>query len=139
MENKENELQKQLKPEVRLNGQLYRLRFDLGALEEIEKEFGGMREAFKSMSSGEGGRGMIESVRKMFVIMANCWRDYNGMKMDVTGEELGRHCSIAKLTEVSEAIRAAMDEGMKSETQDGGEASDKKENPLDKEYNEKNG
>ena len=123
------------KTEVRINGQLYRLRFDLWAMEQIEEKFGGIRQAFAAMDSGK----MVSTVRTMFAIMANCQRNCDGMPEDVTGNEIGKHESIRKLREVSEAIKAAVAEGMHSETMDGGEASDKKQNPLDKEYEEKNG
>ena len=127
--------EKELKPEVRLNGKVYRLRFDLWALEQIEQEFGGMREAFGAMT---GGSGMVGAVRKLFKILANCQRNMDGMPADVTGQEITSHESMAKLLEISGAIRAAMNEGMKSETADGGEASDKRKNPLDEEYDAKN-
>lgn len=126
---------KERKPEVRLNGQVYRLRFDLWALEQIEEEFGGMREAFKAMTAGKG---MVSAVRKIFAIMANCQRNLDGKPEDVTGAEITSHETMAKLMEISEAIHAACDEGMKSETADGGAASDKKKNPLDEEYEAKN-
>ena len=127
--------EKELKPEVRLNGKVYRLRFDLWALEQIEQEFGGMREAFGAMT---GGSGMVGAVRKLFKILANCQRNMDGMPEDVTEQEITSHESMAKLLEISGAIRAAMNEGMKSETADGGEASDKRKNPLDEEYEAKN-
>lgn len=127
--------QEELKPEVRINGQLYRLRFDLWALEQIEQEFGGIRQAFVAMDDGS----MVKTVRKLFMILANCQRNYDGLPEDITGDVITRHESMAKLREISVAIRAAMTEGMRSETSDGGEASDKKKNPLDEEYNAKNG
>jgi hypothetical protein len=127
--------QEELKPEVRINGQLYRLRFDLWALEQIEQEFGGIRQAFMAMDDGS----MVQTVRKLFAILANCQRNYDGLPEDITGDVITRHESMAKLREISVAIRAAMTEGMRSETSDGGEASDKKKNPLDEEYNAKNG
>lgn len=127
--------QEELKPEVRINGQLYRLRFDLWALEQIEQEFGGIRQAFMAMDDGS----MVQTVRKLFAILANCQRNYDGLPEDITGDVITRHESMVKLREISVAIRAAMTEGMRSETSDGGEASDKKKNPLDEEYNAKNG
>ena len=130
------------KPEVRINGQLYRLRFDLWALEQIEQEFGGIRQAFMAMDDGSMAMddgSMVQTVRKLFAILANCQRNYDGLPEDITGDVITRHESMAKLKEISAAIRAAMTEGMRSETSDGGEASDKKKNPLDEEYNEKNG
>lgn len=124
------------KPEVRINGQMYRLRFDLWALEQIEQEFGGIRQAFDAMSSGAG---MVSTTRKLFAILANCQRNLDGMPETVTGSEINSHEGLGTLREVSTAIRAAIRDGMKAETADGGEASDKSANPLDKEYERKNG
>ena len=81
------------KPEVRINGQLYRLRFDLWALEQIEEEFGGIREAFAQLR----GAKMSAAVRKLFRILANCQRNLDGMPEDVTEETISRHTSMAKL------------------------------------------
>lgn len=122
------------KPEVRINGQLYRLRFDLGALEEIEAEYGGVREAFKALT----GAGMTKAVRKLFKICANCQRDYDGMPTDVTEDVIGKHTGLAKIAEISAAIQAAVEKGMESET-DGGEADDEPQDALAEEYDEKNG
>lgn len=122
------------KPEVRIGGVLYRLRFDLGALEEIEAEYGGVREAFKALS----GAGMTAAVRKLFRICANCQRDYDGMPADVTEETIGKHTSLGKIAEISAAIQAAVERGMESET-NGGEADDEPQDALAEEYDEKNG
>lgn len=121
--------------EVRINGKMYRLRFDLWALEQLEEQFGGIRQAFEQMNGGQ----MVKTVRKLFAIMANCQRNLDGLPEDVTGNEITGHESMAKLNEISGAIKAAIEEGMKSETRDGGEASDKAANPLEKEYEAKNG
>ena len=122
------------KAEVRINGQKYKLRFDLWALEQIENEFGGIREAFGQLTGGK----MVQTVRKLFAIMANCQRNLDGMAEDVTGSEITGHESLAKLNEISDAIKAAIQAGMETETTDGGKASDKKKNPLDEEYDRKN-
>ena len=126
---------KQKETEVRINGKLYRLRFDLWALEQLEESFGGIRQAFEQMNGGK----MVKTVRRLFAILANCQRNLDGLPEDVTGEEITGHESMAKLSEIAGAIKAAIDEGMKSETADGGAASDKKRNPLDEEYERKNG
>ena len=60
-EMKPEEKKPEKKPEVRINGQLYRLRFDLWALEQIEEEFGGVREAFQQLR----GAKMSTAVRKL--------------------------------------------------------------------------
>lgn len=130
----EQEKKPAAKPEVRINGQLYRLRFDLWALEQIEEEFGGMREAFAQLR----GAKMSASVRKLFRIMANCQRNIDGQPEDVTDETISRHTSMAKLVEISAAIQAAVELGMESET-NGGEADDNPQDAFAEEYEAKNG
>jgi len=122
------------KPEVRINGQLYRLRFDLDALEKIQEIYGSTKEAFLQLKSGN----MTKTVRKLFVICANSQRDFDGMPEDVTEDVIGRHTSLAKITEISLAIQAAMEKGMESET-NGGEADDEPKDALADAYDEKNG
>ena len=128
----EQKPEKPQKPEVRINGVLYRLRFDLGALEDVTNEYGGIKEAFRELT----GSGMVRAVRKLFRICANCQRDYDGMPTDVTDDAIGRHTSLAKITEISDAIQAAMKEGMRSETASEGE--EEPQDALAEEYEEKN-
>lgn len=122
------------KPEVRINGQLYRLRFDLDAFEKIQDEYGGVREAFAALR----GPQMTRTVRKIFAICANSQRNLDGMPEDVTEETIGRHTSLAKVQEISGAIQAAIEKGMESET-NGGEADDEPQDALAEEYDQKNG
>ena len=122
------------KPEVRINGQLYRLRFDLDALEKIQEIYGSTKEAFLQLKGGN----VTKTVRKLFVIGANSQRDLDGMPEDVTEDVIGRHTSLAKITEISLAIQAAMEKGMESET-NGGEADDEPKDALADAYDEKNG
>ena len=132
-----SEIKKQkLKPEVRINGKLYRLRFDLWALEQIEQEFGGAREAFDVMTGK--GPGTVGTVRKIFAILANCQRDLDGLPADITGSEITSHLAMKKLLEISEAIQAAVLIGNESETY-GGEADDEERDALAEEYDRKNG
>ena len=122
------------KPEVELNGQIYKLRFDLQALEQIEEQFGGLREAFQALRGG----GMVKAVRKLFAILANSQKDYEDKPMDVTEDTVGRHTGMGKLVEISAAIQAAVEKGMESET-NGGEADDAEHDALAEIYDEKNG
>jgi len=133
MKKTEKQEERKAAPEVRINGQLYRLRFDLWALEKIEEEFGGMKEAFQALHGGS----MVTTARKMFAIMANCQRNLDGMPEDVTGKEITAHMSVTKLAEISDALRAAVSKGMESETE-GGAADDDMHDALEDEYNEKN-
>ena len=130
----ENTNVREIKPEVTLNGVKYRLRFDLYALEQIEDEFGGLRDAFGKLS---GGGGMVKAIRSLFKILANCQRSIDGMPEDVTGDEIGKHEKMSKLMEISEAIRDAIDEGLKAETVDGA-ADDEVHDGYAEEYNAKN-
>ena len=122
------------KPEVELNGVIYRLRFDLQALEQIEESFGGLKEAFQALRGG----GMVKAVRKLFAILANSQKDYEDKPMDVTEDTVGRHTGMAKLVEISAAIQAAVEKGMESET-NGGEADNEEHDALAEIYDEKNG
>ena len=124
-----------MKPEVRINGQLYRLRFDLYAFEQVEEQFGGLREAYAATRGGK----ILEPIKKLFAILANSQRNMDGLPEDVTGNEITRHESLAKLMEIATVIRAAMVQGMNAETADGGPASDVRENPIKKEHEAKNG
>lgn len=127
-----------MKPEVRINGQLYKLRFDMYAFEQVEEQFGGIREAFGAMSPAGGGK-ILPVVKKLFAILANSQRNMDGLPEDVTGDEITKHESVSKLLEISNAIKAAMAQGMAAETADGGPASDKKKNPIKEEHEAKNG
>ena len=124
-------------PWVTLDGVTYRLKYDLWALEQIEAEYGGVRQAFNAMMNGGENGGIVKTTRRLFAILANCQRNLEGKPEDVTGAEISGHMSPAKLKEVSLAIRAAVRDGNKSETADGGPASDKAANPLEKEYERK--
>ena len=121
------------KPEVRINGNMYRLRFDLGAIEQIQEEFGGSREAFSQMN----GADRIKVIRKLFVILANAQRDYDGMPENVTEDVIGRHTTLAKMNEIAAAVNAAVEIGKHSETY-GGEADDEPRDALAEEYDQKN-
>ena len=133
---KEEEQLKNKKPEVRINGQLYRLRFDLYAFEQVEEQFGGLREAFSAMN---GNGKILQTVKKLFAILANSQRNMDGLQEDVTGEEITKHEPISKLLELSTVIKAAIVQGRYSETADGGPASDVRKNPIKEEYEAKNG
>ena len=96
----------------------YGLRLDMYAMEMIEDEFGSMKEMFDRIQNGS-----TKPVRALFRILANAQLSYEGKEETVTGDEL-KHLKPAALNGVSNAIRAAVEEGMKSETTDGEEADD---------------
>ena len=96
----------------------YGLRMDMYAMELIEDEFGGMKEMFDKIQ-----RGGAKAVRGIFRILANAQLAYEGKEETVTGDEL-KHLRVAAIAGVGQAIRAAIEEGMKSETVEGEEADD---------------
>lgn len=124
---------KESKAFVRLNGTTYRLRFDLWALEQIEDEFGGIREVFERLSSGKS---MVKTARSLFKILANSQRNMDGMPEDVTGNEISAHMSVAELNKISAAMKEAITEGMKAETVNG-EADDEVHDGYREEYERK--
>ena len=96
----------------------YGLRMDMYAMELIEDEFGGMKEMFEKVQAGGS-----KTVRALFRILANAQLSFEGKEETVTGDEL-KHLKVAAMAGVGKAIRAAVEEGMKSETTDGEEADD---------------
>ena len=96
----------------------YGLRMDMYAMEMIEEEFGGLKEMFEKVQAGGG-----KTVRSIFRILANAHLAYLGKDETVTGDEI-KHLRVAAMAGIGNAIRAAVEEGMKSETTDGEEADD---------------
>lgn len=96
----------------------YGLRMDLYAMEQIEEEFGGMRELFDLLKDGK-----VKTVRALFRILANTELAYEGKEENVTGDEL-RHIRLSAIGPIGNALKAAIEDGMKSETTRGEEADD---------------
>jgi len=96
----------------------YGLRMDMYAMELIETEFGSMKDMFEQIQNG-GSRAM----QKLFKILANAQLAYEGKEETVTGNELKR-LRVSAAAGIGKAIRAAVEEGMKSETTEGAEADD---------------
>lgn len=96
----------------------YGLRMDMYAMEMIEEEFGSMKAMFDKVQ--EGGS---KAVRTLFRILANAHLAYEGKEETVTGDELKR-LRVSAVAGIGSAIRAAVEEGMKSETTEGGDADD---------------
>ena len=103
---------------LKIGDKEYGLRMDMYAMEGIEDEFGDMTTMFEKIRSG-GSRAM----QKLFKIMANAQLAYEGKEETVTGDELKR-LKVAAMAGIGQAIHAAVEEGMKSETTDGAEADD---------------
>jgi hypothetical protein len=122
---------------VTINGRAYGLRFDLGALEEVEAAFGDLKAAFDALK-GAGETDRITAVKKLFVILANCDRGFRGEAEDVTVGAL-KHAPLSALTQLGEAIGEAIKESMRMETVNGGEADDAVHDGFLEELDAKNG
>ena len=96
----------------KVKGKEYELRLDLDALETLESVFEGenVMEVFRKRS--------FSNVKKIFIVMANCARDYNGQPQDVTEKDI-RHASMADAAAMADAILAAQEEAFKTETVNG--------------------
>ena len=103
---------------LRVGDTEYGLRMDMYAMELIEDEFGNMKDMFEQVQ-----RGGSKAIMKLFKILANAQLAYEGKEETVTGNEL-KHLRVAAAAGIGQAIRAAVEEGMKSETTDGAEADD---------------
>lgn len=101
---------------TKINGAVYGLRFDLAAMERIEEEFGSLNEMFELLKNGKG---QTRLMKRLFVIMANAQRGYEGKPEDI-GEAVLAHARLSVLAD----IKKALDEGMHTETMNGGEADD---------------
>ena len=105
--------------EIRINRKTYNLRMDIHAMEQIEKEFGDLRDALQAFRKDR----KITMVKAMFRILANSGRKKAGLPEDVTGEEIDG-CNLADLDQLAKALNQAMEEAMHAETIGGGEADD---------------
>ena len=110
----------------------YGLRMDLYALEMIEEEYGSMQEVMEKIKGG-GSKAM----RNMFRFLANAQLAYEGKEETVTGDEL-KALRVSAMVGINHAIRAAVEEGMKSETTGGAEADDEVFDVYLNEMDEKN-
>lgn len=96
----------------------YGLRMDMYAMELIEDEFGSMKDMFLKLQDGS-----TKSVRTLFRILANAALAYEGKEESVTGNEIKR-LRVSAIAGIGKAVRAAIEEGMKTETTNGAEADD---------------
>ena len=120
--------------QVIINGKAYGLRFDLGALETVETEFGDLKTVFDTLKEGTD---RMSTIKRMFVIMANCQRSFDGEAEDVTVDALKR-APLSVLSQLSEAIVGAIKESMAVETANGGAADDEVHDGFLEELDAKN-
>ena len=119
--------------QININGKTYGLRFDLGALEAVEQEFGDLKAVFENL---KGGDDRLGTVKKMFVIMVNCQREFEDKPADVTAAALKR-APLSVLSTLGEAITEAIKESMRVETVNG-EADDETHDGYLEEIEQKN-
>ena len=118
---------------IKIKGKEYGLRFDLYAMEQIEEEFGSVKDAFAEFQTGK----MLKATRKLFKILANSHLSYIGQPETVTGDEI-KHEGMDFVKEIAEAVKEAIAEGSKSETTNGNEADDEKHDVYLEEIERKN-
>jgi len=119
---------------IKIKGREYDLRMSLWASEQIENEYGDLKEALANFRKDR----KISMVRKIFVILANAGQKARKLPTDVP-EDVLDNCTLRDLDEVSKAMALAMDETMHAETVGGNEADDEPEDALAAEYDAKNG
>lgn len=118
---------------IRIKGTEYDLQMTLWASEQIENEFGDLKEALQAFRRDR----KISMVKVMFRILANAGRKKAGLPTDVDGAVLD-DCTLKDLDEVAKAMGLAMDETMHAETVGGNEADDEPQDALAAEYDAKN-
>lgn len=104
---------------IKISGKEYELRMGLWASEQIEQEYGDIQGAMQKFRKEK----KVSMVKKLFVILANAGQKHLGLPADVTDSVLD-DCTMGDINEISKAMRQAMDETMKAETVNGGEADD---------------
>ena len=119
---------------ITIKGTEYTLRMSLWASEQIENEFGDLKEALTTFRKER----KISTVKMMFAILANAGQKFAGLPANVKPEVLD-DCTMMDLDAVSRAMSEAMDESMHAETVGGNEADDEDADALAAEYDEKNG
>ena len=119
---------------IRINGTEYDLYMGLWAMEQIEKEYGDMKEALAAFRKDR----KISMVKFMFAALANNGRKRVGRPPDISPDVLDG-CNLADLEQISLTMKAAMDEAVHVETVGGGEADEDGTDALAAEYDEKNG
>jgi hypothetical protein len=122
---------------VIINGRAYGIRYDLSAQERVEEEFGDLKAAFAKMKKTASEREALDAVKKMFVIMANCERDFRGEPEDVTAEAL-KHAPMSVISQLGAAIVDAIQESMRVETANSGPADDEVHDGFLEELDAKN-
>ena len=122
---------------ITISGKEYILRMDIYAMEQIEKEYGDLKDALRAF---RGKERKISMVKAMFRILANSGARRAGLPETVTGNEIDG-CNLADLDQIARALNATMEEAMHAETVGGNEADDEQHDEYmeELERTEKNG
>ena len=104
---------------ITIKGREYDLRVNLWVTERMEEEYGDFSEAMKNFRKQR----KVSQVKKMFAILANAGQMHAGKPADVKPEDLD-DCNLHDLDRIAKAMGQAMEEGMRAETVNGGEADD---------------
>lgn len=119
---------------ITISGREYDLRMSLWASEQIEKEFGDLKDALQKFRKER----KVSMVKWMFRTLANAGQKAKKLPMDVP-EDVLDNCSLKDLDDVAKAMSEAMNESLHAETVGGNEADDEPEDALAAAYDEKNG
>ena len=84
------------------------------------KGFGDIRDALRMFRAGERKVSMIKA---MFRILANSGRKRAGLEENVSADVIDS-CSLADMSRIARALNQTMEEAMRAETVNGGEADD---------------
>ena len=118
---------------ITISGREYDLRMSLWASEQIEKEFGDLKDALQKFRKER----KVTMVKWMFQTLANAGQKAKKLPMDVP-EDVLDNCSLKDLDDVAKAMSEAMNESLHAETVGGNEADDEPEDALAAAYDEKN-
>lgn len=118
---------------ITISGREYDLRMSLWASEQIEKEFGDLKDALQKFRKER----KVSMVKWMFRTLANAGQKAKKLPMDVP-EDVLDNCSLKDLDDVAKAMSEAMNESLHAETVGGNEADDEPEDALAAAYDEKN-
>ena len=118
---------------IEIDGVEYDLRMSLWASEQIEKEFGDLKDALQKFRKER----KITMVKWMFRTLANAGKKAKKLPMDVP-EDVLDNCTLYDLDRVAKAMNETMNESLHAETVGGNEADDQPEDALAAAYDEKN-
>lgn len=118
---------------IEIDGVEYDLRMSLWASEQIEKEFGDLKDALQKFRKER----KVTMVKWMFRTLANAGKKAKKQPMDVP-EDVLDNCTLYDLDRVAKAMNETMNESLHAETVGGNEADDQPEDALAAAYDEKN-